>query len=96
MIPRAFAEDYTAPAAAFVDKINSVIIFPLITLMLGVAVLVFIWGGFQYLNHADDAQGRTEGQRHMLFGIIGIVVMLSAYALLGIVIRTLFGSSVTY
>lgn len=88
-----FAQGHTAAAASFVDRINNAIVFPLISLMLGVAVLVFVWGGYQYLLHADDARARSEGQKHMLFGILGIVIMISAYTILAIAVRTFFGDA---
>jgi high-affinity Fe2+/Pb2+ permease len=94
MIPVASAQDYTVAAASFVDRINNAIIFPLVSLMLGVAVLVFVWGGYQYLLNADNATARSEGQKHMLFGIIGIVVMISAFTILTIAVRTFFGDAV--
>jgi len=94
MVPVAWAYGHTVAAASFVERINNAIIFPLVSLMLGVAVLVFIWGGYQYLLKADDAKARSEGQMHMLFGIIGIVVMISAYTILTIAVRTFFGDAV--
>ena len=77
------------------DKINSIILFPLISLLLAAAVLLFVWGGLKYLLNAEDASARKEGQRHMLFGIIGIVVMVSALAILNIAVNTFFGSAAT-
>jgi Type IV secretion system pilin len=94
MVPIAWAQSHTAAAASFVERINNAIIFPLVSLMLGVAVLVFVWGGYQYLLNADNATARSEGQKHMLFGIIGIVVMISAFTILSIAVRTFFGDAV--
>ncbi len=74
------------------DKIKVAILYPLIALMLGVAVLVFLWGVFEMIHGADDEEARTKGKQHVLFGIIGIVVMLSALTLLRIAANT-FGVS---
>lgn len=76
-----------------VAQVNNIIIYPLITLFLALAVLIFVWGGFKYLYNAEDSSARSEGKKHMLFGIIGIVVMVSAYTLLAIAVRTFFGDS---
>lgn len=79
----------TELAHSFVAQINQIILFPLITLMTAVALLVFLWGGFQYvLNAANDGK-RAEGQKHMLWGVIGLLVMLSAYAILNIAANTI-------
>lgn len=94
MIPYAQAHGHVVAATSFVDKLNSNIIFPLLSFLLALAVLVFVWGGFQYLYKAEDSSARAEGQKHMLYGIIGIVVMVTAFALLAMVTRTLFGDAV--
>ncbi len=89
----AYAAGHTAAASSLLAKIQSAILFPLMSLMVGVALLVFLWGGFQYVVHADEDSGREEGKKHMLFGIIGLLVMLSAYAILKIAALT-FGVQV--
>ena len=81
------SDDY---ANAIVDKVKIVIIYPLITLMFIVAMLVFLWGIFQYVSNASDEGARSEGQQHMIYGIIGFVVMTSAVAILAIA-RNTFG-----
>jgi hypothetical protein len=75
-------------AMCFVDRINGAILFPLITLLSAVAFIVFLWGGFQYIKNADNEQGRQVGSAHMLYGVIGLLVMLSAYAILSIAAGT--------
>jgi hypothetical protein len=82
-----------ATAAAFVDKINEIILFPLIVLLMAIAMLVFIWGGFQYVAGASEPAKREEGRRHLLWGVIGFLVMVSAYAILEVAART-FGIDV--
>ncbi len=71
-------------AVAIVEKVKTVIIYPLITLLFIIAMLVFLWGIFQYVRNGADEAARSEGRRHMIFGIIGFVVMLSAVAILSI------------
>jgi len=77
-----------AEAFAFVEKLNTIILTPLIGLLIGVAMLYFLWGAFQYIANADNDQARSTGRQHMLWGIIGLLVMLSAYAILSIVVGT--------
>ena len=91
MIETALAYGHTAAAEGLVARINYAIVYPLISLLIAASVLVFVWGCFQYLYNAEDAAARKQGQRHILFGLIGIVVMLSAMTLLQIAMRTVFG-----
>ncbi len=75
-------------AALFVDKLNSIILFPLIALLSGIAFLIFIYGCAVYIFNADNEQARSEGKKHILYGIIGLVIMISAYGLLIIATNT--------
>jgi len=84
----AYAQGAEAAARSVLERLNDAILFPLITLMMSVAVLVFLWGGFEYIAKADNDTAREEGRRHMFWGIIGLVVMLSAYAILSIAAGT--------
>ena len=82
---------HTQYATQLVNKVKSEILFPLIALMIGVAILIFLYGIFQMVRGAENAEARENGRRHMLAGIIGIVVMLSALTLLQIAVRTIWG-----
>lgn len=75
-------------ARQFVGKINDAILFPLIALMIGVAMIVFLYGAFKYVMNADNDTERQTGARHMLWGVIGFLVMVSAMAILEIAANT--------
>jgi len=75
-------------AMRFVIKFNQIILVPLIALLMGVAFLVFLYGAAEYIINAEDDGARATGRTHMLWGIIGLVVMVSALALLQIVAAT--------
>lgn len=84
----AYAVDAKAIAGPFIDKIQGAILFPLISLMMGVALLMFLWGTFSYIKNAEGDEARETGKKHMLFGIIGLVVMVSAFTILKIAANT--------
>ena len=75
-------------AAGFVAKLNDIIIFPTIALLTAVAFLVFLWGVAQYFMNASNEQARQDGVKHITFGIIGLVIMVSAWAILTIATAT--------
>lgn len=75
-------------AVSFVDTFNSVILFPLITLLVAVALLVFMYGSLQYILNAENSTAREEGRRHIMWGIIGLLVMLTAFAILSVAANT--------
>ncbi len=86
------AEAQTTPGMceAFfsVEKLNEVILFPLITLLMAIALLIFIYGCFQYITHAEDSSAHETGKMHILWGIVGMFIMLVAYAILAIAAGT--------
>lgn len=84
----AFAQTPAEHAAGLVEQIQNIILFPLISLLLGVALLLFLWGAFRFVSNADDEGERTTGKRHMLFGIIGMLIMVSALSILRIAAGT--------
>lgn len=75
-------------AAGFVAKFNDIILFPTIALLTAVAFLVFLWGCAEYFMGAANDQARQQGVKHITYGIIGLVVMVSAYAILLIATAT--------
>lgn len=77
-----------AEAASFVQTFNEVILYPTIALLMGVAFLIFLWGCAEYIFNATNDQARQQGVRHITWGIIGLVVMVSAWAILEVAVAT--------
>ncbi|MFM2339619.1 MAG: hypothetical protein RLZZ360_255 [Candidatus Parcubacteria bacterium] len=76
----------------FVQKLNEVILYPLIALLMGLALLIFLWGCYEYISHSAESSARETGQMHIIWGIVGMFIMLVAYGILGIAANT-FGLS---
>jgi hypothetical protein len=66
----------------------------LIPLLIGAAVVVFLYGVLLFIAKASagNAEGRKEGINFMIFGIIGIAVMVSVWGLVAFVTNT-FGTT---
>ena len=77
-----------AEAGAFVTKVNDIILFPLITLLIGIAMLYFIYGSVVYIMNAENSKAREEGRSHIMYSIVGMLVMLAAYGILTIAANT--------
>jgi phosphotransferase system glucose/maltose/N-acetylglucosamine-specific IIC component len=75
-------------AASFVQTFNNVILEPFIYLLMAVAFLVFVWGVVQYVFNAASDGGRETGRRHMIYGLIGLFIMISAWSILSIAAGT--------
>ncbi len=71
------------------DKISALILNPIINFLFVLATLVFLWGVIQYVIAADNTS-KTEGaKKQMLWGIIGLAVMASAWSIVHILEATL-------
>ncbi len=75
-------------AGDFVTRVNNAILFPLIALLSGIAFLYFLWGCAQYIMNANNESAREDGKKHIMYGLIGLVVMLSAFAILSLAVNT--------
>jgi len=60
----------------------------LIPIVIGLGVLVFLWGVLQYVIAKDDS-GKEQGRTFMLWGIIALFVMVSVWGLVNILRETL-------
>ena len=79
-------------ATELVETLNTVLFFPAIYLLMSVAFLVFVWGLVEYVFNAASDQGREKGKKNMLFGLIGLAIMVSAWGILSLAAGT-FGLS---
>ena len=76
-------------AARLVNAVTDVVINPIIALIFTAALFLFLYGSFMLVVNAGNDAARADGKRHMLWGIIGMVIMVSVFALLNIGLNTL-------
>ena len=65
-------------SGVLVQRITDFIVQPLIELLFVAATVVFMWGIFQFIAGGDSEDSRSEGKRHMLWGLIGMFIMVAA------------------
>lgn len=68
---------------------NRLIINPIIYLLFAIALVYFLYGMVEFIAGADNEEKRMTGKNHMIWGIIGIGIMLSVWSILQILINTL-------
>jgi len=79
----------------FVASVTDAIINPLLAVIFAAALVYFLWGLAMFIMHGSNSSKRAEYQQHMLWGVVGMTVMVSVYALIALVMATLgFSSSV--
>lgn len=73
---------------SLLGKINEFILNPIIILLFVVALVVFFWGLVEFIYKAGSEDGRETGKRNMIWGIVGMVVMVSVYGIIRLVLNT--------
>jgi uncharacterized membrane protein YuzA (DUF378 family) len=80
-----------AASSTFKDLINTTIIggilTPLVYLLIGLSVVIFIYGVFKFTIQ-DQEKSKQEGKDFMIWGIVGIFVMVSVWGLVSILTNT--------
>jgi|SRR3989338_1809215 len=73
----------------FLGKVNTQIINPIILFLFALAVAFFLFGVFQFIINLGNEEKKTEGKQHMLWGVVGIVIMMGVWGILNVLLRTL-------
>ena len=73
----------------FIGNVDTMIINPLIGLLFALAVVYFLYGVFEFLSNQANEEKKTTGKSHMLWGIVGITIMMGVWTILGIIVNTL-------
>lgn len=77
-----------AEVEKLMGKVVSEIINPIIGVLFALALLYFLFGLAVFIFNAGDSAKRTEAKSHMMWGLVGLVVMTSAYSLIKIGLAT--------
>ncbi len=82
-IPRAYASVDT-----LVRTVDRLIINPIIYLLFAGALVYFIAGLVEFLSNTDNEEKRTNGKQHMLWGFVGMLIMIAVFTIMRILIDT--------
>jgi succinate dehydrogenase/fumarate reductase cytochrome b subunit len=73
---------------SFIGNVDTMIINPLIMFLFALAVVYFLYGVLEFLMNSENEEKKTTGKSHMLWGVIGITIMLGVWTILGVVLDT--------
>lgn len=76
------------PFHQFLIKVQDAILTPIITLLSLGAFLLFLWGIVEFIASSDNEEKRKTGQQHMIWGIIGLVIIFGANAIVSLLKAT--------
>lgn len=81
--PTTSATDYRSLIAILQNILDAVIPF-----LVGLAVMLILYGIVGFISHAADEEKRTEAKNFIIWGIIGVFVMVSVWGLVNILVNT--------
>ncbi len=64
-------------------------VFPL---LIGLALVAFLWGVLKFVKNAGDEKARTAGKKLIIWGLLGLFVMVCVWALVGVLSASFSGS----
>jgi hypothetical protein len=64
------------------QKVISGIFSPLYQLAVGLAFCYFFYGGFRFIMTMNNPEEKNFGKQHLLYGTIGLFIILSVGAIL--------------
>ncbi|MFW0870883.1 MAG: hypothetical protein ACKKL4_00245 [Patescibacteria group bacterium] len=90
------------PAVVFADAITidqgviqlinnfiNAIINPMIVLLIAAALLLFLWGLLRLMIDLSNGGKGEEGKRHMLWGLVGLIVMISVWGIINLIANSI-------
>jgi hypothetical protein len=78
-----------ASAATLMASINRVIINPLIIFLFALAVVYFLYGVIRYFLSPDNEEVRKTSKSQMIWGIIGMFIMISVFGIMRLITNTI-------
>lgn len=72
----------------FIGNVNRLIINPIIVFLFALAIVFFLYGILEFILNLDNEEKRTAGKQHMVWGVIGLTIMMSVFWILNLIIDT--------
>lgn len=72
----------------YVQKFFDAIVNPIVRLLFAAAIFYFVWGVFRMIWKSDDSDARTEGVNHILWGTVGLFIMVSVWGIITFIEKT--------
>ena len=75
----------------FVGNLTNAVLDPLIALLVGIAIVIFLAGIFRFLTNSTNAEERQLGIKHMIWGFVGFLIIYLAQGILNLIQNTVNG-----
>jgi len=69
-------------------RFEAYLITPAILVIFAAGFFLFVYGLVEFLVKLNEGGDNSEGKSHMIWGIVGMLIMVSVYGILSIVTAT--------
>jgi uncharacterized membrane protein len=70
-------------------KAVEVIVNPILKVAMVVATVLFVYGIFEFIKGASNPDTLKRGQQHMIWGLVGLTIMISVFAIIDILLNSI-------
>ncbi len=85
----ALAASVPGPVLEFLGKVAENVLNPIIAIFFALAFAYFVWGVAKYIWSPDSEEARATGQKSMLWGVIGMLIMVSVFGIMRFLINSI-------
>ena len=71
-----------------INKIVDLLVNPAIYVLFSLGLLIFVYGVVEFLYNLSKGADTKEGKSHMLWGIVGMLIMVSVYGIITLIDST--------
>jgi len=82
-----FKTAYAATVQEIINKVIEQAVQPLIGFMMFLASIFFIYGIVEFIAGSDNEKKRIDGKKHIIWGLLGLFIMLAASGFMWILVR---------
>ena len=89
------AEELDTEVKELIGRFVDALIDPLVIGLFALAFLLFMWGLLVFMlsvSNNDTGEGAANGKRHMLWGLLGMVIMFSVAGIINIITNSIGGT----
>lgn len=90
-----FAQSGGGACSASLSTVSDIFVYgtcllnrTVVPLLITVALIMFLFGVVKFIANSGDEAGRKEGKQFILWGIIGLFVMISIFGILSVLVNT--------
>ncbi len=68
-----------------IERVKQGIVNPFLKFLIPLAIVIFMVGVIRFIANSDSEEGVTVGKRHIVWSLVGFVIMLLVFVIINLV-----------